>query len=104
MSASFTDTHTCILFRSRAIRNRLGAFMLAFTVCPIFTRRSMITPSTGEAIVQYSILRFALERAAVAAASCAFACFTFASASASAAFAELYSEKALSDSLFDMIP
>jgi hypothetical protein len=38
--------------RSLAIRNRLGALRLETTVCPMFTRRSMMTPSTGEVIVQ----------------------------------------------------
>ncbi len=52
MSASFTATHTCMRLRSLAIRKRLGAFRLATTVCPMFTRRSMITPRTGERIVQ----------------------------------------------------
>jgi len=34
------------------MRNRLGVFKLEATVWPRLTRRSMITPSTGEEIVQ----------------------------------------------------
>ena len=52
MSASLTATQTCICVRSLAIRNRLGAFRLATTVWPMLTRRSMITPLTGDLIVQ----------------------------------------------------
>ena len=51
MSASLTDAQTCIRRRSLAIRNKLGAFMLETTVCPMFTRRSMIVPLTGEVMV-----------------------------------------------------
>ena len=52
MSASFTDTQTCIRVRSLARRKRLGALRLETTVCPMFTRRSMIWPLTGLLIVQ----------------------------------------------------
>ncbi len=48
MSASLTEAQTCIRLRSLAIRNRLGALRLATTVWPTFTRRSMITPLTGD--------------------------------------------------------
>ena len=50
-SASFTATHTCIRRRSCAMRNRLGALRLATTVWPMFTRRSMMTPFTGDLMV-----------------------------------------------------
>ena len=52
ISASLTETHTCIRFRSFAIRKMLEALMLETTVWPMLTRRSMITPSTGEEITQ----------------------------------------------------
>ena len=52
MSASLTATQTCMRVRSFAIRKRLGALRLATTVWPMFTRRSMMTPFTGEVIVQ----------------------------------------------------
>ena len=51
MSASLTDAHTCIRRKSLAIRNRLGALRLATTVWPMFTRRSMMTPRTGDVMV-----------------------------------------------------
>ena len=50
MSASFTATETRRRVRSLAIRNRLGAFRLATTVWPMLTRRSIMTPFTGDVI------------------------------------------------------
>ena len=50
---SFTDAQISIRRRSLAIRNRLGAFRLATTVWPMFTRRSRITPFTGDRIVVF---------------------------------------------------
>ena len=52
MSASLTEAQTWMRVRSLAIRNKLGVFRLDATVSPMFTRRSMITPLTGDKIVQ----------------------------------------------------
>ena len=51
MSVSLTEAQISIWLRSLAIRNRLGAFRLAITVWPMFTRRSRMTPFTGDRIV-----------------------------------------------------
>jgi hypothetical protein len=52
-SRATTDTlvSTCILVRSCAIRNSVGACMLAATVCPTSTFRETTTPSTGARII-----------------------------------------------------
>ena len=52
ISASLTETHTCILRKSVAIRKMLDALMLDTSVCPTLTRRSMMIPSTGEVMTQ----------------------------------------------------
>ena len=102
MSASLTDTQISIFFKSFAIRKRLDALMLETTVWPMFTRRSMITPCTGDLMVQYSRLRLALSRDASALAICASACameesaaFKLAAAASYSAFAESYSDSAM---------
>ena len=46
-SASDTLVSTCILVRSCAIRNSVGAARLAATVWPTSTFRDTTTPSTG---------------------------------------------------------
>ncbi len=51
MSVSLTDAQISIRLRSLAIRKRLGAFRLDTTVWPMLTRRSRITPRTGDLIV-----------------------------------------------------
>src|SRR5215831_9442527 len=56
MSASLTDTHTWMRVRSLAIRKRLGVLRLETTVWPMFTRRSIMMPLTGDMMVQYSKL------------------------------------------------
>src|ERR1700693_2088434 len=48
MSLSLTLVSTCILVRSVAIRNNVGVWRLAATVCPIVTLRDTTVPSTGE--------------------------------------------------------
>src|SRR5512136_444133 len=50
MSASSTLVSTCILVRSWAIRNSVGACSEAATVCPTSTLRETTTPSTGARI------------------------------------------------------
>ncbi len=50
-SVSLTEAQISIRLRSLAIRKRLGALRLATTVWPMFTRRSRMTPLTGELIV-----------------------------------------------------
>ena len=52
MSASFTEAQTWMRFKSLAIRNKLGVFKLEATVSPMFTRRSIMIPLTGDKIVQ----------------------------------------------------
>ena len=52
MSASLTDAQTCIRRRSLASKKRLEALIAETTVCPTLTRRSMITPLTGDLMVQ----------------------------------------------------
>src|SRR4051794_17648594 len=86
MSASLTDAQTWRRLRSLAMRNRLGAFRLDTTVWPTFTRRSMMTPLTGDLIVQYPRLISAFVRAALASARVALALLTFAWESFRAAF------------------
>src|SRR5437016_2285090 len=81
MSASLTDAHTCSRFRSLAIRNRLGALRLDTTVWPTLTRRSMMTPLTGDLIVQYPRLVSARPSVALARARLASALFSTALAS-----------------------
>jgi hypothetical protein len=51
MSASATLVSTCILVRSSAIRNSVGADSDAATVCPTSTLREMTTPVVGDTIV-----------------------------------------------------
>ena len=51
MSASLTLVSTCILVRSSAIRNSVGAASDAATVCPTSTLREMTVPVVGEMIV-----------------------------------------------------
>src|SRR5439155_24774599 len=77
-SASLTDAHTFIRLRSLAMRNRLGVLKLDCTVWPRLTRRSMMTPSTGEVISVYWRLVRSLSREA-------WASLTAAQASATAA-------------------
>ena len=52
MSASFTETQTCIFAKSFATRKMLEAAWLETTVWPMLTRRSMMTPSIGAVMVQ----------------------------------------------------
>jgi hypothetical protein len=52
-SASDTAACTCILPRSSAIVNRVGACSDAATVCPTSTLREMTMPLIGETIVVY---------------------------------------------------
>ncbi len=47
-SVSLTLVSTCIFVRSCAIRNRVGVWKLAATVCPIVMLRETTVPSTGE--------------------------------------------------------
>ena len=51
MSASLTLVSTCILVRSSAIRNSVGAASDAATVWPTSTLREMTVPVVGEMIV-----------------------------------------------------
>src|SRR5207302_9892531 len=69
MSVSLTEAQICIRLRSLAIRNRLGALRLATTVWPMLTRRSRITPLTGDRIVVYR--RFAVASSRLARATAA---------------------------------
>ena len=71
MSVSLTDDQISRRLRSLAIRKRLGAFRPADDLWPMFTRRSRITPLTGERIVVYPRLTVASSRSALATASAA---------------------------------
>jgi hypothetical protein len=74
MSASSTDVSICMSERSLAMVKRTGAERLAATVCPTFTSREMMTPSSGERIFVYSRFVSACRRDA-------WTCNTLASAS-----------------------
>ena len=52
MSASFTGTQISIFRRSFATRKSDGVLIDAVTVCPMFTRRSITTPSTVDRMSQ----------------------------------------------------
>ena len=60
MSASLTLAQICSRVRSCAIRNKLGALSEATTVCPMFTRRSMIVPFTGDLMTRVILVRLRL--------------------------------------------
>ncbi len=92
MSASLTETHTWMRVRSLAIRKRLGAFRLDTTVWPMLTRRSMITPLTGDLIVQYSRFCCARLRFASAWKTVSLACTIAASPTATLALAVSYAD------------
>src|SRR6266576_385083 len=85
--ARMDATEICIFVRSLAMRKRLGALKLATTVCPTFTRRSMITPLTGDLMVQKSRFRCAFLREASAWSVAALDCVIAASPTATLAFA-----------------
>ena len=51
MSASSMFALTCNLVRSTAMMNKVGACMLAATVCPTSTLRWVTMPSTGEVMM-----------------------------------------------------
>src|SRR5262245_33589459 len=81
MSASLTEAHTWRRLRSLAMRNKLGALRLDTTVWPMFTRRSTMTPLTGERMVQYPRLISALASMAFESARAAWVFATLALAS-----------------------
>ena len=64
MSASLTFVSTCILVRSCAIVNNVGACRLAATVWPISTLREMTVPLMGERMMVRSRSTWACSSAA----------------------------------------
>ena len=51
MSLSLILVSTCIWVRSVAMRNKVGVWKLAATVCPRVTLRDTTVPSTGEVML-----------------------------------------------------
>jgi hypothetical protein len=52
ISASATDASICICVRLRAMVNKVGVWKEAATVWPISTCRLMMTPETGERMME----------------------------------------------------